>query len=60
MKDHKNSVIPHASRIFNTGHQFWPNRSSVIYHTRVIKLAMKPHLRNTYKLTYIIQTESPN
>jgi len=29
MKDHKNSVIPHAFRIFNTGHHFWANRSSV-------------------------------
>jgi len=30
MKDHKNSIIPHASRIFNTGHHLWPNRSSVV------------------------------
>jgi len=46
MKAKKNSVIPNASRIFNTGHQWWPHRSPVIHHASVIKLAMKPHLRN--------------
>jgi len=60
MKDKKNWVIPHASKKFNTDHHFWPNRSSLIHHTSVIKLAMKPHQRDNYKLTQIIQTESPN
>ena len=56
----KNWVIPHAFKKFNTGHHVWANRSSPINHTSVINLAMEPHQRDNYKLTQIIESESPH
>jgi len=54
----KNWVIPHAFKKFNTCHHLWANMSSPINHTSVINLAMKPHQRDNYKSTQIIQSES--
>ena len=60
MEDQKDWVKPHDCKKCSTSHHLDAHKSSSINHTSLTHLGMKPHQRDNYKLTHIIQTESPH